>query len=242
MAEVNSVFVNCTKDFPPFLFSIEITEIIARNILCHANGFKDLLNFSQTCLRYDALVQHLWKKLCNYVFSQEKINKFLIEMKPDCYKRAYWELLKRSRMVTGLEMGGAWTNDPRYYQSDGQTEGTLSQEPLFLRTVCHLENGVCFKNVFPGNYEIVWRIKQDKMNSSRPVPNADIFYTIEGEQQIPLGKIYQYQEENSQKWVEVSTGCIKMERYGKIHSRFVSLVQFGQDSLWFDCILLRPLK
>ncbi|KAI6647025.1 hypothetical protein LOD99_8949 [Oopsacas minuta] len=236
MAEVNS------KDFPPFIFSIEITEVLARYVLCHANGFKDLLNFSLTCLHYDALLQHLWKKLCHEVFSQEKINKFVIEIKPDCYKRAYWQLLKRSRMVTGVEIGGAWVNDPRYYKSDGQTEGTLSQKPLYLITVCHLENGVCFKNVFPGNYEVVWRIKQDKMDYPSPVPNADIFYTIEGKQEIALGKIYQYQEENLQKWVEVSTGCIKMESYGKIHSRFMSLVPNWQDNLWFDCVLLRPLK
>ena len=34
----------------------------------------------------------------------------------------------------------------------------------------------------------------------------------------------------------------KNEGYGKIESKFMSLVPDWQDNLWFDCVLLRPIK
>ena len=231
------------KDFPPYIFTIEITEVLARNILCHANGFRDLLNFSFTCRHYDAQISHLWKKLLYFAFSGEKVTKYLLESKCYSYKRVYWELLKRNRFVTGLEMGGAWTTDPRYYKSDGQTEGSISKCPLYLITVCHLENGVWFHDVYPGKYEVVWRIKQENKGYQSPVPDAEIFYTTgdKVESQVSLGKIYKYNPETVNQWVEVSTGCIKMEKCGTLSSRFQSLVPNWQGEMWFDCVILKPL-
>ena len=233
------------KDFPSYIFTIEITEVLARNILCHANGFRDLQNLSFTCRHYYAQIARLWKNLLYFAFSGEKITKYMLETKCYSHERVYWELLKRNRFVTGLELEGAWTTDPRYYKRDGQTEGSISKYPLYLITVCWLENGAWFHDVYPGKYEVVWRIKQENRN---PVRDAEIFYTKGNKkdnwswkEEISLGEIYKFNPETINQWIEVSTGCIKMEKYGTIHSRFKHIYLCWQGRMWFDCVRLKPL-
>ena len=130
-----------SKDFPSYIFTIEITEVLARIILCHANGFRDLLNFSSTC------------------------------------------------------------------------------------------NGASFHDVYAGKYEVVWRIKQENKGYQSPVTDAEISYTTGDKdnwnwnEEVSLGKIYKYNPETVNQWVEVSTGCIKMEKCGTLSSRFQCLVR-----------------
>ena len=244
MAVANPVISDCINtDSPSYIFTIEITEVLARNILYHANGLRDLLNLSITCRHYYAQIAHLWKKLLHSAFPEEKITKYMLENKCYSYKLVYWELLKRSRIVTGMEIGGAWITTPQYYQRDGNTAGSISNCPLYLITVCWLENGAWFNDVYPGKYEIIWRVKQEKHYS--PIPDAEIFYTRETagakDKEVPLGKIYKYEPATVNQWVEVSTGCISMEKRGRLNSRFQSLVPNWQGRMWFDCVQLKPL-
>eukprot|EP00800_Vazella_pourtalesii_P016097 TRINITY_DN4517_c0_g2_i1.p1 TRINITY_DN4517_c0_g2~~TRINITY_DN4517_c0_g2_i1.p1 ORF type:complete len:248 (-),score=38.90 TRINITY_DN4517_c0_g2_i1:597-1340(-) len=245
MAEANPGMCECVNDFPSYIFAIEITEVLARSILRHANGFKDLLNLSFTCRHYDAQIANLWKKLLFSAFPGDKITKHMLDNKCHSPIRVYWELLKRSRFVTGMEIEGAWTRTSAYYERDRQTEGSISKHPLYLNTVCWLENGACFSDVYPGKYEVIWRVKQDGADYESPVPDAEIFYkkgdNDSWREEVSLGKIYKYNPEKVNQWVEVSTGCIVMEKCGRIHSTFRSLYPNWQGGMWFDCVELKPL-
>ena len=169
----------------PYLFPIEISEVISREILLHSNGFTDLVNLSTTCNHWHIHIRNLWKKLCYYAFSVESIQELIIDTPYGNFAKVYWDLLQKSRMVSGLEIGGAWVTTPSYYR---------------------IENGG------------VWS------------------------EYLSLGKVYVFNNDYVNKWIELSTGCIKMKRYGRIESRFMSLVPNWQESMWFDCVLLKPIK
>lgn len=154
-------------------------------------------------------------------------------------------MLKRNRFVSGMEIVGTCTRTPLYYKRDVQTQGSISKCPLYLITVCCLINASWFNDMCPGKYEVIWRIKQENARYPRPVPNAEIFYT-KGDndswgEEVSLGKIYKFNPKKVNQLVEVSTGCIVMEKCGRIHSKFKSLFPYWQGGMWFDCVQLKPL-
>ena len=227
----------CDPTQPAFIFPLDVSEILCRNILFHATGFTDLVHLSATCSHWYSQIRILWKNM----FEAYKPSTGDCEsLTSGDFKRAYWEKLQRERVVIGCDIGGAHTNNPAYYTKELNTDGTLYNKPLYLKTVCWLENGVHF-NVFPGVYEVIWRIKQEQTKWGNPVPNATLYIEINGQGLAKAEGKYDFNTEKYDEWVEVSTGRVEMKNGGKITSTFKSLVPNWQDGLWFDCVFIKPL-
>ena len=218
---------------PTFIFPIEISDLLCRNILSHATGFTDLIHLATTC--WHSQINFLWESMFKSFYTLSEDCEF---QKNGDFKRVFWEKLQRERVVIGSDIQGAHVNNPEYYTKGNTTDGSLYDKPLCLKTVCWLENDVLFK-VFPGTYEVIWRIKQGRENS--PVPDATVYFTINKENSVEVAEKYIFNPDNYDKWIEVTTGRIEMVNGGLIRSKFRAYL-FWDGDLWFDCVFIKPLS
>ena len=221
---------------PTFIFPIEISDLLCRNILSHATGFTDLIHLATTCRHWHSQINFLWESMFKAFYTLSEDCEF---QKNGDFKRAFWEKLRRERVVMGSEIIGAHVTNLAYYIKGNTTVGSLYDEPLFLKTVCWLENIASFK-VFPGAYEIIWRIKQKSLGWGRPVRRADLSISINGKTTKASEK-YVFKPEDYDEWIEVTTGRIEVVNHGLISSKFMNLEPNWQDGLWFDCVFIKPI-